>query len=169
MPRFTIVAGGRINREAKDYCFAQNICGTKDSRQIHQGLPIPIGPVLTNAGAQPFVATTGKTLWAGKAQLEFRPNKDLLMFVGINRGVKAGSFNAQLAGGPPVPTSFIPYKAEVLLSYEGGFKYSFPDGHTRFNASAFYYDYKDYQSFLFTAYLVSSSTLTRVATASKRS
>jgi iron complex outermembrane receptor protein len=63
--------------------------------------------------------------------------------------VKAGSFNAPLPGGLPVPSSALPYKAEVLLSYEGGIKYTFPDGRTRFNAAAFYYDYHDYQAFLF--------------------
>ena len=148
-PRFTVIGGARIIREEKDYVFSQSLYFTQDSRKIHQGTPVPIGPVFA-PGPVPFVASTGKTLWAGKLQLEFRPNDDLLIYTGINRGVKAGSFNAQLNGGLPVPASAIPYKAEVLVSVEGGFKYTFPDRNTRFNASAFYYDYSDYQSFLFT-------------------
>ena len=142
----TLIAGARIIREEKDYWFQQGIYGTTDSRQVHVGTPIVIGPTPTGA----YAAKTGKTLWAGKLQLEYRPVDDLLLYAGINRGVKAGSFNAQLAGGLSLPTSAIPYKGETLVSYEGGFKYTFPDNRTRFNMSAFYYDYSNYQSFLFT-------------------
>lgn len=108
------------------------------------------GPVIGPNGPEAYSDQRGKTLWAGKFQLEYRPNSDLLLYAGINRGVKAGSYNAQLNGGLPVPTSAIPYDEEILVSYEGGFKYTLPDGKTRFNASAFYYDYSGYQSFLFT-------------------
>ena len=149
-PRFNLIAGARVIQEEKNYVFGQNLYFTQDSRQIHQGTPIPIGPVFSAAGASAFRDKTSKTLWAGKLQLEFRPNDDLLVYGGINRGVKAGSFNAQLSGGLPVPVSAIPYRAEVLLSYEGGFKYTLPDKRGRFNAAAFYYDYSGYQSFLFT-------------------
>ena len=149
-PRFTVIGGARIIREEKNYVFSQNIYGTTDSRQIHQGPPLLIGPVQTPAGPQPFLDKRGKTLWAGKLQLEFRPVDDLLLYAGINRGVKAGSYNAQLAGGLAVSSAFIPYREEVLLSYEGGVKYTFPGGNTRFNAAGFYYDYSGYQSFLFT-------------------
>jgi iron complex outermembrane recepter protein len=148
--KLTFILGGRIIREHKDYNFLQGIYGTTDSRQAQVGPPTIIGPAITANGPAPFADKTGKTLWAGKAQLEYQPNTDLLLYFGVNRGVKAGSFNAQLAGGLPVPVSAIPYKAEILTSYEGGFKYTFPDGHTRLNASGFYYDYKNYQAFLFT-------------------
>lgn len=148
-PRLTLIVGGRVIREEKDYVFAQNIYGTADSRQIHVGPPIPIGPLFTPAPT-PFRDKRGETLWAGKAQLEFRPTRGLLVYGGINRGVKAGSYNAQLAGGLPAPSSFIPYRSETLVSYEGGFKYTFPGGNTRLNAAGFYYDYSGYQSFLFT-------------------
>lgn len=50
-----------------------------------------------------------------------------------------------LAGGD----SALPYDEEILLSYEVGFKSSFHDGKTRLNGSAYYYDYSDYQAFLF--------------------
>ena len=149
-PRFAFIAGARVIQEQKDYVFSQGLYFTQDSRQIEVGTPVPIGPVFTATGAVPFRNTRGETLWAGKLQLEFHPVDKLLLYAGVNRGVKAGSYNAQLAGGLPAPVSFIPYKAEVLLSYETGFKYTFPGGHTRFNAAGYYYDYSNYQSFLFT-------------------
>ena len=149
-PKLTAILGARLIREEKDYLFSQSLYFTQDSRKIHQGTPVLVGPVIGPNGPQAYTDKMGKTLWAGKAQLEYRPVDDLLLYAGVSRGVKAGSFNAQLAGGLPVATSAIPYKAETLISYEGGFKYTFPDRKTRFNANAFYYDYSDYQAFLFT-------------------
>ncbi len=148
--QWNLIVGARLISEDKDYFFQQAIYGTTDSLEAQQGPAFIIGPDFGPNGPVPFEDETSDTLWAGKAQLEFRPNDDLLLYAGVNRGVKAGSFNAQLAGGLAVPVSAIPYDPEVLTSYEGGFKYTFPDGRTRLNASAYYYDYKDYQSFLFT-------------------
>lgn len=146
----TLIIGGRVIQEEKDYHFEQNIYGTQDSRQIHVGAPFLIGPVFGPGGPEPFDDSTSDTLWTGKIQLDFRPSDDWLWYAGLNRGVKAGSFNAQLAGGLPVPPSAIPYDEEILLSFEAGFKSTWADGRTRFNATAFYYDYSDYQAFLFT-------------------
>ena len=147
---FTLIAGLRLIQEEKEYHFEQNIYFTQDSRLIHQGTPILIGPVFNNGVPAPFDDETSDTLWAGKLQLDWNYSEDLLLYLGVNRGIKAGSFNAQLAGGLPVPPSAIPYGEEILTSLEGGFKATLLDGTTRFNGSVFYYDYADYQSFLFT-------------------
>mgnify|MGYP006137179555 CR=1 FL=1 len=57
---------------------------------------------------------------------------------GINRGVKGGSYNAKLPDGtPPLDPSEIPYKPEVLLSYEGGFKSTLLDGRATFNGQTY--------------------------------
>ena len=73
------------------------------------------------------------------------------MYAGINRGVKAGSFNAPLLGAflGSGGAAGLPYDPEELLAFEAGFKSTFQNGRTRFNGSAFYYDYTDYQAFLF--------------------
>jgi len=144
--KVTLIAGLRVIQEEKDYDFVQSIYASPDSEKIHQGDPIfPIGP----DNGQPFSDSTSDTLWAGKLQLDWRPTDDWLLYAGINRGVKAGSFNAQLAGGLPVPVSAIPYDDETLHSFETGFKSDWFDGTTRFNGTFFYYDYSDYQAFLF--------------------
>ncbi|HKY82371.1 MAG TPA: TonB-dependent receptor [Sphingobium sp.] len=149
-PELTLIAGGRLIREEKTYSYFQGIYGTTDSRRLMVGTPIVVGPVFGPNGPEAYTAKSGKTLWAGKLQLEYRPQPGLMLYAGVNRGVKAGSFNGPTPGGLPVQLSQLPYKEEVLVSYEGGFKYSFPDGRTRLNASAYYYDYSDYQAFLFT-------------------
>ena len=147
-PQLTLITGARIIREQKHFDFIQAIWGTADSRETQIGTPTIIGPLFT-PGPTGYDDRSAHTLWAGKAQLDYQVNPDLLIYVGVNRGVKAGSYNAPVPGGLPVPTSSIPYQAETLTNFEGGVKYTFPDGKTRFNASAFYYDYKNYQAFLF--------------------
>ena len=149
--RLTLIAGLRAILEEKDYVFAQSIYpAATDPLKIHQGGSFFIGPTFPGDVPTPFTDSTSDNLWAGKLQLDFRPNDDMLWYFGVNRGVKAGSFNAQLAGGLAVPVSAIPYGEETLLSFEGGFKKTLGGGSTRINATAFYYDYDDYQGFLFT-------------------
>ena len=89
---------------------------------------------------------TDDNLWSGKLQLDWMPNEDLLVYGGINRGVKAGGFNAKLGTAPPVPPSF-EYDPEILTAYEIGFKSTIFGGTTRLNGAVYYYDYEDNQSF----------------------
>ncbi len=140
--------GVRVIREEKEFDMGIGIFPSFDNFSVNQGNFIPNA---FGAGSPYFFTTdTSDTLWAGKIQLDWRPNDDLLLYAGINRGVKAGSFNAPLlgaflgAGGDPS----IPYDEEILTAFEGGFKASLGDT-TRLNGSLFYYDYSDYQAFLF--------------------
>ena len=80
-------------------------------------------------------------LWSAKIQLEYSPDADSLYYVGLNRGVKAGSFSAPFFGGLDT------YQPEILLAYEAGAKLTLADGRVQLNANLFYYDYTDYQSF----------------------
>jgi len=141
--KWTLVAGGRYIKEKKNYSFYQGLYQAVDDRGINTAIYYA-----DLFGFTPF--RTSDNLWAGKLQLEYRPEKDVLWFLGVNRGSKAGGFNAQLQDGSPrLPLSQIPYKPENLTNYEGGLKSTFLDNRLRFNASLFYYDYKDYQAFLF--------------------
>ena len=146
---WTLIAGGRVVQEEKDTRVEQNLYFGTDSRQIHEGTGLTIGPIFPGGVPTAFIADTSDTLWAGKLQLDWRPNDEWLVYAGLNRGVKAGSFNAPLAGGLPIAGSDLPYDDETLHSLEAGFKWSISD-RTRLNATAFYYDYSDYQAFLFT-------------------
>jgi iron complex outermembrane receptor protein len=147
----TLIGGLRLMQEEKDYHMDAGLyLNSTNPRTIHEGakfLPIP--------GAT-FTGSTSDTLWAGKLQVNYHATDDLLLYAGVNRGVKAGSFNAPLLGSYASllflgnGNADVPYKEEILLSYEAGFKATLFDGTTRLNGSAFYYDYDDYQAFLFT-------------------
>lgn len=152
--KFRVVAGARVIREKKKYDFIQQLFISPDSREIQPpqtapGFPLTIGPTYPGGVPTPYADKDSKTLYAGKLQFEYRPNDDTLLYLGVNRGVKAGSYNAQLNGGLPTPASAIKYGDETLWSYEGGFKLSMANN-IRLNGALYYYDYKNYQSFLFT-------------------
>ena len=83
--------------------------------------------------------------WAGRLQLDWRVNDDMLAYASYNRGIKGGNF----APSANVGLDNIRHDEEVLHAYEIGIKSEFAGGLARFNAALFYYDYEDYQAFTF--------------------
>jgi iron complex outermembrane receptor protein len=75
----------------------------------------------------------------------------VLLYAGVNRGVKAGGFNSPIdfGGAQADPNYSYGYDEEVLYAYEIGFKSTLADGLMRLNGSLYYYDYQDYQGFVF--------------------
>jgi iron complex outermembrane receptor protein len=67
--------------------------------------------------------------------------------------VKAAGFNTGLLDENGVfnlvTPEQVPFDEETLTSYEVGLKTTFAGGNVRFNASAYYYDYQDFQAFAF--------------------
>lgn len=147
-PKLTGIVGFRGIREEKEFNTAIGVFPSEGNYSVNRGtlLNSPFGE-----GSPFFYADDfSKDLWAAKAQLDYRATDDLLLYAGVNRGIKAGSYNAPLLGaylGSGGDAS-LPYGEETLMSYEGGFKLTLP-GRSRLNASVFYYDYEDYQAFLF--------------------
>jgi len=82
---------------------------------------------------------------AARAQLNYKPHKDLLLYASYNRGIKGGNWSPS----PSVVLADFKHKNEVLDSYELGVKSTIAPG-TRLNAAIFYYDYHDYQAFSLT-------------------
>jgi iron complex outermembrane recepter protein len=90
------------------------------------------------------------TLWSGKAQVDFHFADNLLGYVSYNRGVKGGGFNAPLFPLFVTEVPKVTFKPEELTNYEVGFKSELLNHTLRFNAAAYYYDYKDYQALIYT-------------------
>jgi len=82
---------------------------------------------------------------AARAQLNYKPNRDLLFYLSYNRGIKGGNWSPS----PTVTLADFRHRNEVLDSYEIGMKSTIAPG-TRLNMAAFYYDYHDYQAFSLT-------------------
>lgn len=143
MPRVTLVGGARIIKEKQRYRYDSYAAQNDNDYAIDSAtILFPLNPS--------FRDRRSKTLWAGKVQLEYRPSRDALIYAGVNRGVKAGSYNAKLPDGTgPLAPGNIPYKPETLTSYEGGFKLSLANRRVTVNGSLYYYDYKNYQAFTF--------------------
>tara|TARA_R100001244_G_scaffold6593_25_gene8228 strand:+ start:27447 stop:29921 length:2475 start_codon:yes stop_codon:yes gene_type:complete len=143
VPDWTFILGGRLIREHQEYQFDSYATANIDDYSVDLGAPLfPLQPSFTDRRTD--------TLWAGKAQIEYRPNSNLLLYAGVNRGVKGGSYNGKLADGtPPLADADIPYEPEELLSYEGGFKLTGSGNRYTLNGTIYHYRYKNYQSFVF--------------------
>jgi iron complex outermembrane receptor protein len=82
---------------------------------------------------------------AARAQLNYKPHRDLLFYLSYNRGIKGGNWSPS----PTVTLADFRHKNEVLDAYEVGMKSTIAPN-TRLNVAAFYYDYHDYQAFSLT-------------------
>jgi len=94
------------------------------------------------------------------ARLSWKPSPETLLYGGVARAHKAGTFNV---GYTAIPVGAIPVRPEQLTSYEVGAKGDFIDGRLRVSAAAFFYDYRDSQAFQFDGQTLSSTTFNRDA------
>lgn len=83
---------------------------------------------------------------AWRGAINYKVNRDVLLYASASRGFKAGTF-------PVIINLFDsviqPVKQEKLTSYEVGAKLTLLDNHVQLNASAFHYDYVNKQFFSF--------------------
>jgi len=80
-----------------------------------------------------------------RAALSYKTGKTLV-YSSFSKGYNSGGF----AGGAATDVQQLqPFRSEKLYSYEVGLKTDLLDRRLRFNTSAFYYDYRDLQVFVF--------------------
>jgi len=97
-------------------------------------------PVLDFEGSKTFKDLS----W--RAALSFQATDDLLFYASSSKGYNSGGF---AGGSSSDPAQLQPFRSEKLYAYEAGFKSDLLDRTLRFNAAAFYYDYRDLQVFVF--------------------
>jgi len=96
-----------------------------------------------------------------RAEVDYKPTTNTLLYASYNRGSKSGGFTFS-TGTPTLSASTndqavydtingIAFSPEVLNDYEIGVKTSLP-GHSTFNLAAYYYDYHNYQAFVQVGY-----------------
>lgn len=107
---------------------------------------IPIGATVSLNPATGFPETfrdelnENSTSWM--AGVNYKASDDLLLYVNVSKGYKAGSFPTVSAG---TTLQNAPVVQESLIDYEGGFKATLFDRRLTINGAAFFYDYKDKQ------------------------
>lgn len=105
-------------------------------------------PALGSAGATILTPSSASDQVTGNIGLDWKPAPDSLVYGKVSTGYKSGGFD-----------SVGSYNPEKLTAYEIGTKNRFNNGRLQFNASAFYYDYKDQQIQVFVDNNVGARTL----------
>lgn len=151
--RWTFILGARYTNDRKQYHYVQYLC--------------PGSAICGNAFYPDQYLARNDGLSTGKAELDFHPLKSVLLYASYNRGAKSGGFNYPLSSTSPTaqPPATLPYRPEYLTDYEAGFKSEWLNRTLQINGGAFYYDYKNFQSFILlpplTTYLRNNPAITR--------
>lgn len=140
-PQLTGILGFRYIDEEKDYAYQNNVVRFVPGSRFRNGNPNIIATLEAQTNSQ------SDSLWSARAELDYRPNDDLLLYASWNRGVKAGGFNAPFLPLVDNSASNFFYGPEEMDAFEVGFKWSFADGLARLNGAAYIYNYEDYQAF----------------------
>ena len=147
---WTLIAGARGATEKKELDYLN--VDTADFYTGIIGLPTNVAFEF-NTSTVGDLAKHDNTSFNGKVELDWKPTNDLLIYGSVSRGTKSAGFNVGFLDETFIFASntadTIPFDEETLTSFEAGFKSTFGGGHTRLNGSAFYYDYKDFQTFRF--------------------
>ena len=133
-PHWSVIGGLRYTKDEKtmDYTVSDNF-GTFQQ---------------FNTNTFPSLAKQKYSNVSAKAELDWTPSVDTLVYASYSRGHKSGNFVTPFIG-PITDFSIFPHEQEVLTSYEVGVKSTLLDGRLQVNISGFYYDYKDYQASFF--------------------
>jgi len=123
--QLSVTGGLRYNKEERD------IMQLRSSTPFGAATPVPLAP-FSEAAAE-FEKVTPRVT------VEYEFSDNFRTYATYSQGFKSGLYNG--AGGVPEPVVVQP---EVLDAYEMGLK-SEPLRNMRFNAAAYYYDYKDVQ------------------------
>ena len=115
---------------------------------LHPGVPFPATKIgdcetlLQNGQPGLFVDTLTQSNISWRAGLDYKVTPDVLFYVNVAKGYKAGSFPAISA---VTYRNYLPVAQESLLDYEGGFKTKFFNHKLQVDGAAFYYDYSNKQ------------------------
>jgi iron complex outermembrane receptor protein len=129
--RFRVLVGGRYSEEEQDRV-GWNIAGP---------VFVPaFGISIISAACTACFNQAKFHSFTPRLGVQYDLDEDKNLYFTISKGFKSGGINAPSLG--PTATAFAP---EKLLAYEGGFKSRLFDRSVTFNATAFYYDYTDFQ------------------------
>jgi iron complex outermembrane receptor protein len=136
-----VVAGLRWSQDDKELDLVTSFLSPADGIAV---------PGLVDIKAEAAAAGTDQNEvdygdFAARLEVDWRLDDDTLLFASYNRGIKGGNF----APAANITLDRVRHDEEVLTAFEVGIKTDLADGRARLNASAYYYDYEDYQAFTF--------------------
>lgn len=142
-----LVVGARAINDEKDFDYDITIVEFLNPELKDWDSSANVNHLVTLAS---YSGSSDDSEWSTRLSLDWTPNNDSLYYIGWNRGVKGGGFNAPIFPLSP-PSDYndatMAYGPEQLDAFEIGAKWSFMNGLARVNAAAYYYDYEDYQAF----------------------
>ncbi|MEE4279418.1 MAG: TonB-dependent receptor [Halieaceae bacterium] len=138
---WTLVAGLRLSEEEKSNDgFTQDLVSLAPASFLSMA---PFGsPPVTLAAVDDEISDTSVDWRLG---LNWQLADDAMLFLSAAQGTKSGGF---FTGVAVQPEQLQPYDPENLLAYELGIKGQLVDAGLRYEASVFFYDYDDVQSYI---------------------
>jgi outer membrane receptor protein involved in Fe transport len=126
-------------RLASDLKLVTGLRQEREKRERRDFTTESIGPNIPFNG--PTSGSFSNSGTSGKLALEWQASPRLLGYGSVSRGLKSGGFTAYNTFNDLALT---PFKPEVLIAYEAGFKAD-PTPQLRVNAAVFHYDYRNQQ------------------------
>jgi iron complex outermembrane receptor protein len=108
--------------------------------------PAPCAPGVTPCSGPWKEVKQDYSKTGGKIGFDYHFNDDLMGYASYSTGFKAGAFDVR-AQAVLLGTGDLPVKPEELGAYEIGLKSEFLEHRMKLNLTAFYYDWKDLQTF----------------------
>lgn len=137
----TLIGGLRVSEEDRSNVgFTRDLVSSPPASFLTMA---PFGtPPITLAGIDDEISDTSVDWRIG---LNWQFSDDGMLFVSAAQGTKSGGF---FTGVATLPEQLQPYDPEDLLALELGIKGQVNDLGLRYEASVFYYDYNDVQSYI---------------------
>jgi len=136
----TITAGLRYSQEDRSFDYRAGL-------ELDDGSILPLVAINADTPADdPFLTDTiDFSDWSWRLAADWQVTDDALLYASYSRGSKSGGFN-----GAFITTDFqgVPFDDETLTAYEVGLKSEWFNNRLRANASAFFYEYDNLQTYI---------------------
>jgi iron complex outermembrane recepter protein len=147
--QFDFVGGLRYTSEQRDWRGATFVGTFANLDEAYASgaprlsqLPLPAGDP-GQGGPLDFPTTVKKDKVDFQTVLRYRPADNAMYYVSASEAFRSGGYSSAVIFSQE---ALEPYGPETLRAYEIGTKLTLADRSVRFNTSAFWYDYKDFQA-----------------------
>lgn len=146
---FDLIGGLRFTNETRDWTGATFVGTFADLNEaLASGtfrlsqLPLPPGDPGAG-GPLDFPTSLDEEKVDFSAVLRYRPSEDATYYLSVSEAFRSGGYSSAVIFSQ---AALEPYDSETLRSYEVGMKLSLAENRVRFNTSAFFYDFEDFQA-----------------------